>query len=153
MLLSEYSKNEEIPYILQYINEKTGEVSEEFNFFTLERAKDYYEQTKDLIKDTKPRYLYYNAETDELKIIKDAKVMMRIKVEQDEKELLKASGNYIEDMGCYEVEIIKNEKGHDTTYRIEMADEQYIDITVSELNTLKQILNNKSVSYLLGLEG
>ena len=78
--------------------------------------------------------------------------IMRIKVEQNEKELLKASGNYIEDMGCYEVEIIKNEKGHDTTYRIEMADEQYIDITVSELNTLKQVLNNKSVSYLLGLK-
>lgn len=71
MLLSEYNKNAEVPYILQFINEKTGEVSEEFNFFTLERAKDYYEQTKDLIKGTKPRYLYYNAETDELKIIKE----------------------------------------------------------------------------------
>lgn len=69
MLLSEYNKNAEVPYILQFINEKTGEVSEEFNFFTLERAKDYYEITKDLIKGTKPRYLFYNAETDELKII------------------------------------------------------------------------------------
>lgn len=73
MLLSEYNKNAEVPYILQFINEKTGEVSEEFNFFTLEKAKDYYEQTKHLIKGTKPRYLYYNAETDELKIIKDVK--------------------------------------------------------------------------------
>ena len=71
MLLSEYNKNAEVPYILQFINEKTGEVSEEFNFFTLERAKDYYKITKDLIKGTKPRYLYYNAETDELKIIKE----------------------------------------------------------------------------------
>lgn len=71
MLLSEYNKNAEVPYILQFINEKTGEVSEEFNFFTLERAKDYYEITKDLIKGTKPRYLYYNAETDELKIVKE----------------------------------------------------------------------------------
>ena len=78
--------------------------------------------------------------------------MMKIKVQQNETELLKASGNYIEDMGCYEVEIIKNDKGHDTTYRIEMADEQYLDITTSELNTLKQILNNHSVSYLLGLK-
>ena len=70
-LLLECSKNENVPYILQFINIKTGEVSEEFNFFTLERAKDYYEQTKHLIKGTKPRYLYYNADTDELKIIKE----------------------------------------------------------------------------------
>lgn len=78
--------------------------------------------------------------------------MMKIRIEHDEKELLKASGNYIEDMGCYEVEIIKNEKGHDTTYRIEMADEQYLDITINELNTLKHLLNIKEVSELLGLE-
>lgn len=71
MLLSEYNKNAEVPYILQFINEKTGEVSEEFNFFTLEKAKDYYEQTKDLIKGTKPRYLYYDAETDKIKIVKE----------------------------------------------------------------------------------
>ena len=71
MLLSEYSKNAEVPYILQFINEKTGEVSEEFNFFTLERAKDYYEQTKHLIKGTKPRYLYYNAETGKVKEVEE----------------------------------------------------------------------------------
>jgi hypothetical protein len=67
MLLSEYSKNENVPYILQFINTKTGKISEEFNFFTLERAKDYYETTKDLIKGTKPRYLFYDAETDKIK--------------------------------------------------------------------------------------
>ena len=71
MLLSEYSKSTEVPYILQFINEKTGEVSEEFNFFTLERAQDYYETTKGLIKGTKPRYLYYNAETDTIKEVKE----------------------------------------------------------------------------------
>ena len=71
MLLSEYNKNAEVPYILQFINEKTGEVSEEFNFFTLERAKDYYEQTKHLIKGTKPRYLFYNAKKDTIEEIKE----------------------------------------------------------------------------------
>lgn len=73
MLLSEYNKNAEVPYILQFINEKTGEVSEEFNFFTLERAQDYYETTKDLIKGTKPRYLYYNAETDTIEEVREYK--------------------------------------------------------------------------------
>ena len=71
MLLSEYNKNAEVPYILQFINEHTNEISEEFNFFTLERAKDYYETTKDLIKGTKPKYLYYNAETDTIEEVKD----------------------------------------------------------------------------------
>ena len=70
-LLSEYNKNAEVPYILQFINTKTGEISEEFNFFTLERAKNYYEITKDLIKGTKPKYLYYNAETDTIKEVKE----------------------------------------------------------------------------------
>ena len=77
---------------------------------------------------------------------------MEIKVLQDSTGLLKASGNYDDKLECYEVEIIKNDKGHDTTYRIEMIDEDYIDITISELNTLKQLLNNKEVSKLLGLE-
>ena len=71
MLLSEYSKNEEVPYILQFINTKTGKISEEFNFFTLKKAKDYYEITKNLIKGTKPRYLYYNAETDTIEEVKE----------------------------------------------------------------------------------
>ena len=67
MLLSEHNRNAEVPYILQFINIKTGEISEEFNFFTLERAKEYYEITKNLIKGTKPRYLYYDAETGKIK--------------------------------------------------------------------------------------
>ena len=77
---------------------------------------------------------------------------MEIKVSQDNTGLVRASGNYDDKLECYEVEIIKNDKGHDTTYRIEMIDEDYIDITTSELNTLKQLLNNKEVSKLLGLE-
>ena len=72
-----------------------------------------------------------------------------IKIKQDENGLLKASGNYLDALECYEVEIIKNDKGHDTTYRIEMIDNQYLDITVSELKTLKEILNNNEVSELL----
>ena len=71
MLLSEYSKNENVPYILQFINTETGKISEEFNFFTFERDKDYYETTKDLIKGTKPKYLYYNAETDTIEEVKE----------------------------------------------------------------------------------
>ena len=78
---------------------------------------------------------------------------MEIKVLQDSTGLLKASGNYDNKLECYEVEIIKNDlENHDTTYRIEMIDEDYIDITTSELNTLKQLLNNKEVIKLLGLE-
>ena len=77
---------------------------------------------------------------------------MEVKVLHDETGLLKASGNYDEKLGCYEVEIIKNEKGHDTTYRIETIDNDYFDITISELRALKEILNNKEVSELLGLE-
>lgn len=71
MLLLECNKNENVPYILQFINIKTGEVSEEFNFFTLERAKDYYEITKDLIKGTAPKYLYYNANMDTIEEVKE----------------------------------------------------------------------------------
>ena len=70
-LLLECNKNENVPYILQFINIRTGEISEEFNFFTLERAKDYYEITKDLIRGTKPKYLYYNADTDTIEEIKE----------------------------------------------------------------------------------
>ena len=71
MLLLECNKNENTPYILQFINIKTGEISEEFSFFTLERAKDYYEITKDLIKGTVPKYIYYNANTDTIEEIKE----------------------------------------------------------------------------------
>lgn len=78
--------------------------------------------------------------------------MIKVKVEQDEKELLKASANYLKDLECYEVEIIKNELPADTTYRIEMIDGDYINITREELRGLKALLNNHSVSYLLGLE-
>ena len=73
---------------------------------------------------------------------------MLVKVEQDAKKLIKASGNFLEDMGCYEVELIRN-NGADTTYRIELADNDYLDITVNELRALKAILNNKSVESLL----
>ena len=77
---------------------------------------------------------------------------MKIEVKQNDTELLKASANYDDKLECYEVEIIKNDKGHDTTYRIEMIDEQYIDITVNELKALKQLLNNETVTNLLGLD-
>ena len=78
--------------------------------------------------------------------------MIRVKVTQDNTQLLKASGNYLDGADCWEVELIKNGKGHDTEYRIEFIDNDYIDITKTELKALKAILNNHSVSYLLGLD-
>ena len=80
-------------------------------------------------------------------------MLMRVKVDQDEKELLRASGNYIKESDCWEVEIIKNDLPCDTTYRIELMDNDYLNVTKQELKVLKAILNNHSVSYLLDLEG
>lgn len=74
---------------------------------------------------------------------------MKIEVEQNDTELLKASGNYLDDLECYEVEIIKNELPCDTSYRIEFIDNDYINITKTELRTLKELLNNETVSKLL----
>ena len=80
---------------------------------------------------------------------------MKIKVTQDAGELIKASANYLKDLECYEVELIKNPigygSGHDTTYRIEMIDNDYIDITINELRGLKKLLNDKEVCELLKL--
>lgn len=77
---------------------------------------------------------------------------MAVYVKFDNETLEKASANYLDDLECYEVELIKNGKGHDTEYRIEFIDNDYIDITKTELKALKAILNNHSVSYLLGLD-
>ena len=80
---------------------------------------------------------------------------MKVEIKQNDTELLKASGNYLDDVECYEVEIIKNPvgfgRGHDTEYRIEFIDNDYIDITKTELRTLKELLNNETVSKLLKL--
>lgn len=66
-------------------------------------------------------------------------------------EIDTVSSNYLKDLECYEVELIKNPtgKGHDTTYRIELIDNDYIDITISELKALKELLNSESVSRLI----
>ena len=77
--------------------------------------------------------------------------MIKVTIEQNEKELLKASGNYLDDLECYEVEIIKNNSPCDTSYRIEFIDNDYINITETELRTLKELLNNETVSKLLKL--
>lgn len=78
---------------------------------------------------------------------------MQVYVERTKEGLLnKASANYLPKEECYEVEIIKNDNTHDTNYRIELIDNDYIDVTKKELNVLKQILNDKTVSLLLGLE-
>lgn len=77
--------------------------------------------------------------------------MIKVTIEQNEKELLKASGNYLDDLECYEVEIIKNNLPCDTSYRIELIDNDYINITETELKTLKELLNNETVSKLLKL--
>ena len=78
---------------------------------------------------------------------------MDVYVERTKEGLLdRASANYLPKEECYEVEIIKNDNTHDTNYRIELIDNNYIDVTTKELYVLKQILNDESVSILLGLE-
>ena len=77
---------------------------------------------------------------------------MEIKITENAGELIKASGNYLNDLECYEVEIIKNDLPSDTKYRIELIDNDYINITVNELRVLKAILNDKAVSQLLDLD-
>ena len=69
--------------------------------------------------------------------------------------LIKASTGFAKEMDCYEVELIKNETGdyHDTEYRIELADNEYMDITLIELYMLKELLNNKQVSEFLTERG
>ena len=73
---------------------------------------------------------------------------IEIKYSQDG-TFIRARSNYIESLECYEVELITNSKGADTKYRIEMLDENYINITVSELKALKALLNDKTISKLL----
>ena len=77
---------------------------------------------------------------------------MAVYVKFDNETLEKASANYLDDLECYEVELIKNGKGHDTEYRIEFIDNDYIDITKTELKALKEILNSGTVSKLLALD-
>lgn len=72
-------------------------------------------------------------------------------VKNDNNELEKASVNYLEDLECYEVEIIKNDLPADTKYRIEMIDNDYINVTRSELKGLQRLLNNEEVCKLLGI--
>ena len=79
--------------------------------------------------------------------------MLEIVTNRNEQgEISKVSGNYLHDMECYEVEIIKNDMPCDTTYRIELADEDYLNITMAELRTLKAILNSYEVSKMLSKE-
>lgn len=78
---------------------------------------------------------------------------MRIDIDYSSaKELKKASANYIEDMECFEVELIKNDRPSDTLYRIELMDGDYINITIRELKVLKQLLNNDMITRLLELD-
>lgn len=76
---------------------------------------------------------------------------MIIQLDYDSKELKRASGNYLADFKCFEVEIIKN-VNRDTNYRIELMDNNYLDITLNELKILKRILNNDIVTKLLQLD-
>lgn len=77
---------------------------------------------------------------------------MRIDIHYGSKELKKASVNYLKDMECFEVELIKNDNPSDTKYRIEFIDGDYINITIRELKALKQLLNNDMVTKLLELD-
>ena len=76
---------------------------------------------------------------------------MAVYIKQDHEGLEKASANYLNDLECYEVEIIKNDLPCDTKYRIEMIDNDYINVTKSELRGLKRLLDNKEVCSLLGI--
>ena len=78
---------------------------------------------------------------------------MTVSIERNQKGLEKASANYLNDLECYEVEIIKNELPCDTTYRIELIDSDYLNVTINELKGLKKLLDDKDVCKLLGLEG
>ena len=62
-----------------------------------------------------------------------------------------ASCNYFICEDCYEVEIIKNTPPCDTSFKIEMIDNQFLDVTRSELKTLKDMLNNDKVQEFLGI--
>lgn len=62
-----------------------------------------------------------------------------------------ASGNYLTPEDCYEVEIIKNTPPCDTSFKIEMIDNQFLNVTRSELDTLKDMLNNDKVQEFLGI--
>ena len=58
----------EVDFLVKFVNDKTGEVSEEFDFLTLEKAKAYAEKVKHLIKGTTPKfYEYINKEWQEVK--------------------------------------------------------------------------------------
>lgn len=76
---------------------------------------------------------------------------MIIQLDYDSKELKRASGNYLTDFKCFEVEIIKN-LNDDTRYRIEFMDNDFINITSNELKILKRLLNNDIVTKLLELD-
>ena len=78
---------------------------------------------------------------------------MGIYIKYDHEGLEKASANYLNDLECYEVEIIKNGLPADTKYRIEMIDNDYINVTINELKGLKKLLDSKDVCKLLGIEG
>lgn len=78
--------------------------------------------------------------------------MIIVHNKQNSHTLLKSSSNYIKELECYEVELIRNtDRDADTSYRIELIDNDYLDITIDELKALKAILNNKTVTYLLNL--
>ena len=74
------------------------------------------------------------------------KQTMRIDIDYNSKELNRASANYLKDIECFEVELIKNDNPSDTKYRIEFIDGDYVNIAVRELKALKQLLNNDTVT-------
>ena len=77
---------------------------------------------------------------------------MRIELDYNKDELKRASGNYLKEFDCYEVEIIRNSNPSDTYYRIEFMDNDFINISLRELRVLKQLLNNDMVTKLLKLD-
>jgi hypothetical protein len=70
---------------------------------------------------------------------------MIIQIDSKEGVIYKISGNYLCDIECFEIEIIKNELPCDTTYRIELADGDYLNMSKGEFKTLYKILDNPQV--------
>lgn len=68
------------------------------------------------------------------------------KVKRDDKgEITKVSTGYNGSYDCYEIELIKNNPPCDTTWRIEMMDNDYLNVSAEELKMLRDLLNSELV--------
>lgn len=79
------------------------------------------------------------------------KQMKEVKVTRDSNgEVRKISHGFEKSMDCYLVEIIKNDLPRDTEWRLEMADNDYLDIGIDELIILRDLLNSEEFKSIIG---